>query len=70
MRFEDQQRTLVRQKQQRDREKLLIIQRHLEIEDKLHRMKETKAHMLEYHRIANEVRLHKNRGIMNNSAIH
>jgi len=37
------------------------------MEDKSQKMKETKLHLLEYHRIANEVRLHRS---LNNTAIH
>jgi hypothetical protein len=37
------------------------------IEEKMQKMKETKVHLLEYHRIANEVRVHRG---LNNSAIH
>ena len=50
----------------RDREKLQIIQKHLAIDEKMQRMKETKLHLLEYHRIANELRVQG----LNNSAIH
>jgi hypothetical protein len=57
LRFEDQQKNLMRYKRQKEREKLQVIQKHLKIEEKMQQFKETKAHLLEYHRIANELRL-------------
>ncbi|TNV72720.1 hypothetical protein FGO68_gene6356 [Halteria grandinella] len=57
LRFEDQQSNLQRQKRQKEREKLQVIQKHMQIESKMQQFKETKAHLLEYHRVANELRL-------------
>ena len=57
LRFEDQQLNLQRQKRQKEREKLQVIQKHIMIENKMQQYKETKANLLEYHRVANELRL-------------
>ena len=59
LRAEDQQRNIIRHKRQREKEKLMVVMKHMEMEEKMQKLKEAKAHMIEYHRLANEVRLGK-----------
>jgi hypothetical protein len=37
----------------------MVVMKHMEMEEKMQKLKEAKAHMIEYHRLANEVRLGK-----------
>jgi hypothetical protein len=59
LRFEDQQKNVERQKRQKELEKYKIIEKQIRMEQKLMQIKETKAHLLEFHRMANEVRLQR-----------
>lgn len=36
-----------------------VVEKHMQMEEKMQRFKETKAHLIEYHRIANEFRLQR-----------
>jgi hypothetical protein len=47
----------MRQKRQMERAKLKVIEKHMKMEMNLQKQKETRAHLIEYNRIANELRL-------------
>lgn len=42
-----------------DKAKQKIIEKHIKINENLYKVKEGKAHLIEYNRIANELRLQK-----------
>lgn len=42
-----------------DKIKLKIVEKHMKIDEKLSKYRENKAHLIEYNRIANELRLSK-----------
>jgi len=42
-----------------EKAKQKIIEKHLKMNENLNKVKESKAHMIEYNRIANELRLQK-----------
>ena len=55
----DQRRNLSKKKLEQDRVKQKIVEKHMRMEEYITKTKETRAHMVEYHRIANELRLQK-----------
>eukprot|EP00347_Sterkiella_histriomuscorum_P016968 403351162 len=59
LKIQDQKQNLEKQRQSMDRIKQKIIEKHLKLNEQQNKVKENKQHLIEYNRIANELRLQK-----------
>jgi len=57
LKMEDAAKNLQRQKWAMQQQKLKILEKHMKMDEKVHGMREGKAHLMEYSRIANELRI-------------
>lgn len=55
----DAQKNLERQKWAKEQQKMKIMEKHMKITDNVKSMKDGRAHLMEYSRIANELRIQK-----------